>query len=289
MPKVWICIPVFNRLALTLGCLNSLYRQEYKSFQVVICDHGSTDGTETVIKSNYPDVTLIKADDSLWWTGAINKCISYALLHCDPNDVILTLNNDTELEKNYLKNLIGNHIRYPNSIITSVIKDIKSGKLEAAGYKQNWLIAKESPLSFKHHHLPNDFNVVQTTHASGRGTLIPAKVFRSIGLFDDKRLPHYAADYDFTLKATRAGFKIYACQDCVVLSYIDETGMTRVMKKGTIKSAVDYFTSIRSPANLSTRWWYGWNNCPKYLLPLYFFFDFARVFISFFKNHYKYR
>jgi glycosyltransferase involved in cell wall biosynthesis len=62
--KIWICIPVFNRKQLTLDCLATLKKQEFQNFTVVICDHGSTDGTSKAIEETYPDAILLRADSS---------------------------------------------------------------------------------------------------------------------------------------------------------------------------------------------------------------------------------
>ncbi len=53
----------------------------------------------------------------------------------------------------------------------------------------------------------------KVTHFPGRGLWIPRKVFDVLGLFDEKKFPHYYADYDFTHSAVRAGFEIYCNYD----------------------------------------------------------------------------
>lgn len=281
---IWICIPVFNRKTFTLDCLKSIYQQDFAQFKVVLCDHGSSDGTSDDVSLKYPQAVIIKADSSLWWTGAINRCIEYVLKNSKPDDFILTLNNDTELPRNYLSELFSCYVRYQNSIITSVIQDIKTGRNDPAGYRQNWWLAKQNQTYFEVHHLPSDKNVVKVTHASGRGTLFPVQVFSRLGLFDERRLPHYAADYDLTFKAVRAGYEIYTCKKCVVKSHIDATGMSKVITGFSFSSLYNYFFSIRSPAKLSVRWWYAWNNCPKFLLPTYLLIDFVRLFVGYFKQ-----
>ena len=282
--KIWICIPVFNRKALTLKCLATLYEQSFTNFKIVICDHGSTDGTSTAIREHYPEVILINADSSLWWTGAINRCVSYVLANADNDDTLLTLNDDTELPSDYLFNLTQNHQKYPNTIITSIIVDIKTGDLVDIGYRQNWLLATPQPVNFNQHHLANDPNSIEVTHASGRGTLLPIAVYQKIGLYDEKNLPHYGADEDLTYKAVRAGFKIYVNKNCKVLSHVEATGMTNILSGFTIKTFVAYLTSMRSPANLKMRFWYGWNNCPHPLFPCYFLIDLSRIFGGYFKS-----
>lgn len=286
---IWICIPVFNRKSFTLDCLKSIYQQDYCQFKVVLCDHGSTDGTSSEVSLRFPEVVILKAESSLWWTGAINRCIEYALKNASPDDTVLTLNNDTELPYNFLTEMMGCHQRYKNSIITSMIQDIKTGRNDPAGYRQNWWIAKQKQIYFEVDHLPSDKTVVEVSHASGRGTLFPVLVFRRIGLFDELHLPHYAADYDFTFKAVRSGFKVYACQNCIVKSHVEATGMTKVITGISFASFYNYFFSIRSPAYLTVRWWYGWNNCPKYLLPTYLLIDFLRILGGYFKQAIKRR
>jgi GT2 family glycosyltransferase len=282
--KIWICIPIFNRIEFTLQCLASLKEQTFQNFTIVVCDHGSTDGSATAIQQQFPEVVLIKADDSLWWTGAINRCVSYVLQHAADSDTLLTMNNDNEVPEDYLEKIAENYRKYPHSIITSVIHDIKTGELVSMGYRQNWLLATAYSVDFAWDHLPNDKSVVEVTHASGRGTLFPVTIFNQLGLLDEKNLPHYAADYDYTFKAARAGYRIYSCLNCKVYSYIEETGLVKVLKKMSIKSFVNYFTSIRSPANLKFRLIYGWNNCPKRYLPIYFLMDFLRLTGGYFKN-----
>lgn len=281
--KLWICIPVHNRLPFTLCCLKSLRHQTWSNFKIILCDDGSTDGTSDVIAGQYPEVVLLRGDGDLWWTGAINKCIEYVLQNAETQDYILTLNNDTELPNDYLEHLVTYSKKYSKAIITSAIKDIKNNTVVSLGYRQSWWLAKAKPVSFEKDHIQGDVNVVEVTHASGRGTSFPVAAFLELGLFDEAHLPHYGADYDFSHKARRNGFPIYVCRECIVLSHIKETGLTKIRKDFSLRSFVTYLTGMRSPANVKVRWWYGWNNCPKILLPLYLVIDYTRVIGSYFR------
>ncbi|OQW76912.1 MAG: hypothetical protein BVN35_05665 [Proteobacteria bacterium ST_bin11] len=273
----WICIPVFNRIAFTRKCLITLRAQTFQGFKIVICDHGSTDGTSELLAREFPEVIVIRADSSLWWTGAINVCVKYVLDRAANQDCLLTLNNDTEVPSDYLAEFFAYHNQYPRAVLSSVTHDVTTGSASSIGYRQNWLTAQSKAVTFDRHHLPDNFNVVEVTHASGRGTLFPIEVFRALGLYDEQRLPHYAADYDFSHKARREGYPIYVCKSCRVYSHIDATGMDAVRNQVSLKSFVSYFLSIRSPANISVRWWYGWKNCPRILFPTYITLDIFRV------------
>jgi glycosyltransferase involved in cell wall biosynthesis len=60
--KVYIVIPVHNRINDTIKCLDSIYRQNYKDIQVVVIDDGSTDSTKkkiSIISLGYVDLSLL--------------------------------------------------------------------------------------------------------------------------------------------------------------------------------------------------------------------------------------
>lgn len=285
--NIWICIPVFNRVEFTLACLRSIYAQSYKDYRVVVCDHGSTDGTSDRIKDEYPDVVVLNADGSLWWTGAMNRCVEFVLAHAADNDLLLTLNNDTELPVNYLSEMAKQAVKYPHSVLTSVVHDIATGERVNEGFRQSWWGAKDRRVRFAEHHVPGDENAMGVSLVSGRGTLIPVEVFRKAGLYDERHLPHYAADYDYGHKASRAGYPAYVFQSCKVFSYVEATGLSAVRNKFSFGSFVKYLTNIKSPANLSARWWYAWNNCPKVILPWYMVLDSLRLVVGYLKYFIK--
>lgn len=102
-------------------------------------------------------------------------------------------------------------------------------------------------------------------------------------MFDEKHLPHYGADYDFSYQARRAGFHVYVCFSARVYSHIAETGMTTVRSSSFWRGLYQYLTSRKSPANLSVRWWFAVKNCPKWLLPSYLLIDLLRITGSYLK------
>lgn len=283
--KLWICMPVHNRRSLTLACLHSLSCQEYGGFTVVVCDDGSTDGTADAIRQRFPGTVVLPGNGNLWWTGATNRCVEYVLKHAADGDAVVTLNNDLEVPTDYLQRLVNAARRYPHALISSASYDIRTRRLVSPGHRQSWLTSKSTPIDPSSDHLPDDPDVAEITHAAGRGTLIPIDAFKRIGLFDERHLPHYGADYDFAHRARRNGYRVLVCFSARVYSHVEETGMARVRQRPSPAGFYRYLTDKRSPANLRTRWWFAFNNCPKPLLPSYLLLDMFFVIGSYFKYH----
>jgi len=72
MKAVYIIIPVHNREALTLACLENLKANgDLQKYQVIVVDDGSSDRTSEEVKVNYPKFIFLQGNGNLWWTGAI--------------------------------------------------------------------------------------------------------------------------------------------------------------------------------------------------------------------------
>lgn len=272
---IFIVIPVYNRWEFTKDCLDSLFVQSYKEYKVIVVDHGSTDDTTDNIKKFYDWVILLKGDSSLWWSGAVNLGVRYALER--GANYILTLNNDLTVEKDYIKTMIDCAELDDKVLVGSVSLNIDSREQVAfAGVKWSRFTARYSPavlLKLPYSELKKSHQTISTDLLPGRGTLIPTSVFHRIGLFDDHLFPHYGADEDFSLRARKAGYALKVNVAAVVYSHVNETGL----KSGTNNKSniIQSLTSIRSPLKLKTRW--AWARRHGHIPLLYFILDLTRI------------
>lgn len=282
---IFIVIPVFNRKEFTRNCLISLSNQTYKGYKIIVVDDGSTDGTCEMIASECPAVHVIKGDGNLWWAGATNKGIEYVRSNfaCKQDDYILTLNNDLEVDENYLETLMSKTSLYHRSILGSVSVNInKLDEMNFCGISWNeftgkyYLKAKDYNCSYQQ--LLQKRKVIDSDMLPGRGTLIPMLVFDEIGMYDSKNFPQYAADEDFSLRARRKGWKLLIPTGVCVKSYIDQTGADIENIKFSFRTYKHLFFSIKSPLNLKIR--YRWAIKNTKLKLIYFLFESVKIFIS---------
>ena len=277
---IFIIIPVLNRRELTRSCLISLSEQSYQDYKIIVVNHGSTDGTDTMIEEEFKTVILITIDNSKWWTGAINTGIKKAMeLSVDAEDFILTLNDDLEVEKNYLEALVGIYDIKKPAIVGSICVNISNtNQVISSGTKWDPVFAKYTNVGFNSNYntFSYETDYVDSDLLSGRGTLYPIKSFTNYGLFDEIKFPHYAADEDYSRFLFIKGYKLIVSTKAVVKSHFMESGL-----KENKTNLIKFFSSLKSPANIKIRWNWAFKNSP---FPLFYFIcDFGRNFGSYLK------
>lgn len=227
--KVFIIIALHNRLNYTKTCLKSLKAQTYKKYSLIIVDDGSTDGTSEFIKRNYPQVQIIPGDGNLWWTKSMALGVESALKQSRPGDFVLSLNNDCFFEKNYLENIIKTSIENGRSIAGSLVIDStnKTRVIEAGiriDWKKSLIYGLSDKMSDKAAFYKNRSVIKDLDTLPGKGTLIPIEVFKKIGNFNYKRLPHYIGDYEFFCRARRNGINLIVSTNSTLYNFSKATG-----------------------------------------------------------------
>ena len=72
MYEVSVIIPNFNGKKYLKDCLDALLRQDFPSFEIVVVDNGSKDGSVQYLGRNYPQVRLIALEENTGFCGAVN-------------------------------------------------------------------------------------------------------------------------------------------------------------------------------------------------------------------------
>ena len=210
MNKIYILLPVHNRKNVTKKFIDSLSRQTYKNYHLVLIDDGSTDGTSEMTARRISEVTVLKGEGDWWWGGSLHQ--GYMWLksaNIEPDDFVLISNDDVIFGTDYIEKGISSLAeRKGPAIILSHVYTL-DGEFCESGMHVDW-----KSFTFSAADNENSINCAAT-----RGIFMRAATFLKIGGFYPKMLPHYLSDYEYTIRAFNKGVSMFA--DPAVKLYID--------------------------------------------------------------------
>ncbi len=211
MKRVTAVVLNWNGTSDTLNCLTSLSKIKRNDFsvQIIIIDNGSDVDPTPEIQALFPETRTIRLFRNIGFAAGCNVGIKEALA-CRA-DYILFLNNDTEVESDFLQPLIAT-LRDNSRIALacSLIKTV-NGAIEFAGATINFATGSFKPVR----QLRRRSSVVPTDYATGCSMLVSVHTLKAIGPFDEN-LFSYFEDTDLSLRAQRAGFQTVLVPESVV-------------------------------------------------------------------------
>ena len=208
--KTTVIIPNYNGMQFLEVCLSSLREQKY-DFETILVDNASGDDSLLYVRENFPEVQVIAADKNEGFSAAVNRGIKAAT-----TPYVLLLNNDTRVEKDFVKNLetaLDKKTDY-FGIQAKMCMMSEPDRMDDAGdlyCALGWAFAigKGKP--------QKNYNRFYPVFAPCAGAAIYRKeVMEEIGFFDEAHFA-YLEDIDIAYRAKIAGYKNGFCPDAVVL------------------------------------------------------------------------
>jgi GT2 family glycosyltransferase len=117
-PLVSIIIVNWNGAQHLPTCLNALRRQTYQRYEVILVDNHSQDGSLDLLARDYAEVNVIALPENRGFTGGNNAGIRAAR-----GELIVLLNNDTEVDEHWLETIVDTFGRHPEAgLVASKMK-----------------------------------------------------------------------------------------------------------------------------------------------------------------------
>ncbi|WP_029368189.1 glycosyltransferase family 2 protein [Saccharolobus islandicus] len=107
MVKVSVAIPTYNRKEKLRRLLNSLKESTFKDFEVIVVDDASTDGTEEMIKNEFPYVKYIKHEKPTLVAKSRNDAIE-----ASEGDYIFFIDDDNVVERDTIEKLLNYIVKH---------------------------------------------------------------------------------------------------------------------------------------------------------------------------------
>ncbi|WP_297475380.1 glycosyltransferase family 2 protein [Ferrovum sp.] len=205
--SVLISIINWNGYEKTINCLDLIYDLDYKNFEVLVIDNGSSDGIIEKIHKDYTKAKVIKNPTNIGFAGAQNQGINYAIEYCF--EYIWILNNDTLPDRYSLSHLIEEISSDKTIGATSPVLYIRDGdniKIQFCGSKINW-----NDKIFELVESKENAKELQRTNPEllclwGTALLARTSLLKQIGGFDNF-LFAYFEDMDLSLRIIKSGFR----------------------------------------------------------------------------------
>jgi GT2 family glycosyltransferase/glycosyltransferase involved in cell wall biosynthesis/thioredoxin-like negative regulator of GroEL len=204
-PLISIIILYYNKSEMTKQCLKTLFgNTDYPNYEVIVLDNASVDDTAEIMLSYGKKIKFIRAEKNLGFVGGNNFATDFA-----NGDFLVFLNNDTEPQKGWLKNLYSTFEYYKDAGAAGSMLIYPNGKLQEAGGvifndATGWNYGRgDDPKNSKYSYCR------EVDYCSGAALMIRKSLFEEIGRFDNRFAPAYYEDTDLCFSVRKFGYKVY--------------------------------------------------------------------------------
>ncbi|WP_326511629.1 glycosyltransferase family 2 protein [Clostridium intestinale] len=204
---MYIILVNYKNPKYTIDCINSLNKTTYQNKKILVVDNSSHDDSVTQIKNAIKNIDIICADKNEGWSGGNNIGIKKAL--DDSAEYVLLLNNDTEVEPDFLEQMVSTFDKYENAGIvgSKIIYYDDPDRIWYAGGRVNWLKFTSEHFGIKEIDRGQFDSDRQVTFITGCNMLIKNDVFKNVGLIPDEYFMYFE-DCDYCTKVIDSGYKL---------------------------------------------------------------------------------
>jgi GT2 family glycosyltransferase len=199
---VTVGVANYNGRHLLEVVLPSLRAQSYRDFRVVVVDDASRDDSAAWLRAHWPDVQVIVHERNRGVTAALNSC-----LHAGSSELAMLLNNDVELHRDCLAQLVQALDAHPEAGVAcgKLIDYRRRELLDGAGDLYSW--GGEANRRGQGQRDVGQYDAPQEVFsACGAAALYRRAALEQVGSFDERLFANYE-DVDWCFRAQLIGWR----------------------------------------------------------------------------------
>lgn len=210
MPNVGIVISNYNGWQDTVQCLESLQKQTYRDFEIILLDDASTNDSVQQLQKHLTENTVFLPQEANSGFAAVNN-VGMRRALADGCDWVLLLNNDTVVAPDFLETLLretpAGAVSCPKMLFLDPPDEIwfAGGELDRATGKVKHLGGHEKDG-------PAFAEKKQVSFITFCCVLLPRQVVEEVG-FLDETLFMYCEDVDYCIRLADAGVPLWFLPD----------------------------------------------------------------------------
>ncbi|UCC63976.1 MAG: glycosyltransferase family 2 protein [Anaerolineae bacterium] len=251
MTDLSIVIVNWNTRDLLARCLEAVYKTTSKlDFEVIVVDNGSTDGSQEMVRKEFPHVSLIANTNNLGFTKANNQAIRGS-----QGRYVLLLNSDAFVREHTIEQMVAFLDRHPEAGMAGCKLLYEDGRLQPSCYTFPTLFTEfciatqldklfpKSPVFGQYCMTYWDFDEVREVDViMGAFMLVRAAAIDQVGLMDERYFM-YSEEVDWCYRFREKGWKIYFYPDAEAVHL--GGGTTRQVRVEMLvqmyRSRIDFF------------------------------------------------
>lgn len=238
-PSVAIILINWNGFAFTKACLASLRKVSYPSFQVILVDNGSVELEGQKLKSEFPEIELLENKANLGFAGGNNVGIRKAMKAGFSH--IMLLNNDTEVEHDFLTLMMSNFQSSPKlGVVQPLIFFLhQKEQLWSAGGKWDAFLGRAITLGDRKFLKEYSASDVNLDWATGCCFLVSREAVEAVGGLNEQYFAYFE-DVDWSFRIREKGFGI-ALSTAAKIYHEAGASSKKKHSEGTLSADVFYW------------------------------------------------
>lgn len=217
--SVAIVVLTHDNLKDTVECLESVARLEYASFETVLVDNHSTDGSIEAILARFPQLPCVRNDSNLGVAGGRNTGWAWVErnVRCD---YVFFLDNDVVLRPDSLARLVRALEAHPEVGITcaKAYTAPPSDTIMSVGLTANLYTGYITDVGSGEKDVGQYDTPRYVSACGGFAWLVRAELFRDLGGLDDAFNPYGWEDVDLGYRALKRGYRSW-CEPAAVIHH----------------------------------------------------------------------
>lgn len=265
--QLFVVVPTFKELSFVEGFFASWRQVSSVACTLVVCNANAVDETSAMIESldsDYPhSVVELAGHAGLYWSGLVELGLQYVVKSAAPCDLCLLTNIDVGFQNDPIRPLVEANNENPSSQLSALALNSKGRLLSAGIQVKSWCFSLNKHLfeGCRLDEIDRD-SLVSATYLPTRFFAFPVRAIKVAGFPNSRRLPHYAADYEYTNRLRLAGFQPYVHTGTVVLNVEKNTGFKSFEKETAFGQRVRNLFNLKCTYHLPTRFWFVWLTYP---------------------------
>jgi GT2 family glycosyltransferase len=204
LPLVSTIIVSHNRIQKLKRLIHSLESASYQNVEVIVVDDGSTDGTEHIVRNEFPRVRLIRNSTPHLLSYSRNR----GMLLAD-GDYLLVIDDDNEVATDAIGTMVSTMQGYPHIGMLGGLTFYLAHPdlIWCAGVRRNMVTMTSLYVGYNQEN-KQQFGSLERRHDFPNAFMLRKKTVEEVGLFDERLFPSHLAEADYGQRVRNLGWDV---------------------------------------------------------------------------------